>query len=129
MDSSGKKRVLIFIVAYNAERKIEKVIERIPQSLAEYDTQILIIDDSSQDRTFELARRFEGAPFPMTVLFNPVNQGYGGNQKIGFHYAMRRRVSISSRWCTGTGSTRPNACRSCCSRLSTAKRTLSSARA
>ncbi len=89
MDSSGKKRVLIFIVAYNAERKIEKVIERIPQALAEYDTQILIIDDSSQDRTFELARRFEGAPFPMTVLFNPVNQGYGGNQKIGFHYAAK----------------------------------------
>ena len=24
----------------------------------------------------------------MTILFNPVNQGYGGNQKIGFHYAI-----------------------------------------
>jgi hypothetical protein len=23
------------------------------------------------------------------VLFNPVNQGYGGNQKIGFHYAIK----------------------------------------
>ena len=89
MDSIAKKRVLIFIVAYNAERKIEKVIERIPRSLAQYDTRILIIDDSSKDQTFELARRFEGAPFPMTVLFNPVNQGYGGNQKIGFHYAAK----------------------------------------
>ncbi len=30
-------------------------------------------------------------PFPLfTVLFNPVNQGYGGNQKIGFHYAIEK---------------------------------------
>ena len=27
-------------------------------------------------------------PFPIRVLFNPVNQGYGGNQKIGYHYAI-----------------------------------------
>ena len=52
-----KQRVLVFIVAYNAERKIDKVIARIPPSLAEYDTEILIIDDSSKDRTFEAARR------------------------------------------------------------------------
>ena len=33
----------------------------------------------------------EGAlPFPLHVLFNPVNQGYGGNQKIGYHYAIER---------------------------------------
>ncbi len=24
------------------------------------------------------------------MLFNPVNQGYGGNQKIGYHYALER---------------------------------------
>ena len=87
-----RKRVLIFIVAYNAERTIRDVIRRIPASLAEYDTEILIIDDSSQDRTFEHAHdvgKQGDLPFPVTVLFNPVNQGYGGNQKIGFHYAIR----------------------------------------
>ena len=29
-------------------------------------------------------------PFKITVLYNPVNQGYGGNQKIGYHYAIER---------------------------------------
>ena len=29
-------------------------------------------------------------PFTLTVLRNPENQGYGGNQKIGFHYAIQR---------------------------------------
>src|ERR1039457_6207530 len=88
---NGRKRVLVFIVAYNAEKTIQAVIGRIPSSMAEFDTEVLIIDDSSKDRTFEMAREYErqGLPFPITVLFNPVNQGYGGNQKLGFHYAIR----------------------------------------
>jgi len=85
-------RLLIFIVAYNAERTIEEVLRRIPVGLAErYDVEVLIIDDSSHDDTFnrsEVARRKGIVPFKLTVLFNPVNQGYGGNQKIGFHYAV-----------------------------------------
>jgi glycosyltransferase involved in cell wall biosynthesis len=85
----GKRRVLVFIVAYNAEGTLESVIRRIPGELAVHDTHILVIDDSSRDRTFERARALEGAPFPMTALCNPVNQGYGGNQKIGFHYAVK----------------------------------------
>ena len=89
-----KQRVLIFIVAYNAEKTIESVLERIPHSLADaYDVEVLIIDDSSQDATFErgeAARQANTLPFPLHVLFNPVNQGYGGNQKIGFHFAIER---------------------------------------
>lgn len=92
-----KKRVLIFIVAYNAERTIQDVIQRIPAALAKHDTEILIVDDSSHDRTFDAAHAFatQGArPLPITVLVNPVNQGYGGNQKIGFHYAIRKKFDV-----------------------------------
>jgi glycosyltransferase involved in cell wall biosynthesis len=84
-------RVLIFIVAYNAERTIQSVLRRIPSELSQHDTRVLIIDDSSSDRTFDRAREIDESPFPITVLFNPVNQGYGGNQKIGFHYAIREK--------------------------------------
>jgi glycosyltransferase involved in cell wall biosynthesis len=90
-ESKRQKRVLVFIVAYNAEKTIQEVVHRIPPSLSQYDIEVLIIDDSSQDETFARARLLEqpgGSPFPLTVLFNPVNQGYGGNQKLGFHYAM-----------------------------------------
>jgi glycosyltransferase involved in cell wall biosynthesis/2-polyprenyl-3-methyl-5-hydroxy-6-metoxy-1,4-benzoquinol methylase len=93
-DEVRRPRVLIFIVAYNAEKTIGQVLERIPHSLGEdYDVEVLIIDDSSHDRTFErgeVARRARLVPFPLHVLFNPVNQGYGGNQKIGFQYAIDR---------------------------------------
>jgi SAM-dependent methyltransferase len=91
------KRVLIFIVAYNAERTIQDVVRRIPASLACFDTEILIIDDSSRDDTFGRAHVLEKdaeTQFPMTVLYNPVNQGYGGNQKIGFRYAIENRFDI-----------------------------------
>jgi glycosyltransferase involved in cell wall biosynthesis len=89
-----KPRLLVFIVAYNAENTIEQVLTRIPVSLEEeFDIEILVIDDASRDRTFEkseLARRANNLPFALHVLFNPVNQGYGGNQKIGFHYAIEQ---------------------------------------
>lgn len=87
-----KPRVLIFIVAFDAEKTIRDVIKRVPSSLASlYDIQILIIDDASQDSTF--AESYETSKtnvsdFPIRVLFNPVNLGYGGNQKLGYHYAI-----------------------------------------
>lgn len=92
-----KKRVLIFIVAYNAERTIQRVLGRIPPALAEHDAEILIIDDSSRDKTFERAHDLAkngDSHLPLTVLYNPVNQGYGGNQKIGFHYAIKNGFDI-----------------------------------
>src|SRR5208283_1327195 len=87
-----KQRVLVFIVAYNAQATIKDVVRRIPRSLGDkYDVEVLIIDDASQDATFEVGHRLsldQTGPLKLRVLFNPVNQGYGGNQKLGYHYAI-----------------------------------------
>jgi glycosyltransferase involved in cell wall biosynthesis/SAM-dependent methyltransferase len=89
----SQHRLLIFIVAYNAESTISSVLSRIPAEICEqYETEVLVIDDASTDRTFERGhehRRTGESPFKLTVLFNPVNQGYGGNQKIGYFYAIK----------------------------------------
>ena len=70
MTSQGqnkKQRLLIFIVAYNAETTIEKVLYRLPNGLLdEYDVEVLIIDDQSKDQTFErghAVRTKEDFPF------------------------------------------------------------------
>lgn len=93
LGDSSRPRLLVFVVAYNAETTIDGVLARIPPTLLrDYDVEVLVIDDASQDATFERSealRREEGLSFPLHVLFNPVNQGYGGNQKIGFHFALR----------------------------------------
>ena len=93
MHRSPKPRLLVLIVAYNAEKTIISVLSRIPKELSElYDVSVLIIDDASSDATFSRsyqASRAGDAPFPIHVLHNPVNQKYGGNQKLGYHYAIR----------------------------------------
>jgi glycosyltransferase involved in cell wall biosynthesis len=88
-DFSGK-RVLIFIVAYNAEKTIESVLDRIPQELRTRNVEVLIIDDSSKDATFQTGLKREDltSDFKITILRTPVNQGYGGNQKLGYRYAI-----------------------------------------
>jgi glycosyltransferase involved in cell wall biosynthesis len=95
VDLKGK-RVLIFVVAYNAETTIAKVLSRIPKSLHTSDVEVLIIDDSSKDQTFLNSLRYQqqGSPLPITVLRTPVNQGYGGNQKLGYRYAIENGFDI-----------------------------------
>ena len=52
--SETKSKLLIFIVAYNAETTIGSVLRRIPVTLrSDYDVEVLIIDDASQDSTFD----------------------------------------------------------------------------
>lgn len=86
-----RPRLLIFIVAYYAESTLAGVLERIPREIfARCDCEILIVDDASEDRTFEIGRAYRKIhpEIRMTVLRNIYNQGYGGNQKIGYAYAI-----------------------------------------
>jgi glycosyltransferase involved in cell wall biosynthesis len=98
MSPQTKPRLLVFIVAYNAEKTIRKVVQRIPASLRDsYDADVLIIDDSSKDSTFEQSHSVsqdQAIPFRVTAMFNPVNQGYGGNQKIGYRYALENHYDF-----------------------------------
>jgi 2-polyprenyl-3-methyl-5-hydroxy-6-metoxy-1,4-benzoquinol methylase len=86
-------RILILVVAYDAERHIRQVFERIPAGLYRADNvEIVCIDDASGDEGAALLvawLRDEGFP-NVTVLRNSLNQGYGGNQKLGYRLAIER---------------------------------------
>lgn len=89
--SSPKKQLLIFVIAYYAESTLRRVLERIPSSIFEqYDCEVLVVDDGSEDRTFAIGREYKAhhPEIRMTVLRNEYNQGYGGNQKVGYTYAI-----------------------------------------
>ncbi len=84
-------RILVYVVAYHAEDHIESVFERVPKELFEDErVSFLVIDDASDDAgPAVLARWIEDRGVEnVTVLRNPVNQGYGGNQKLGYRYAI-----------------------------------------
>jgi glycosyltransferase involved in cell wall biosynthesis len=90
LTAAQRMRLLIFVVAYEAETTLETVLARIPESVFEHDTEVLVIDDSSKDRTFEVGlRSSRNGRHRTTVLYNRENQGYGGNQKLGYQYAIR----------------------------------------
>ena len=87
-----KPRLLVFVIAYYAESTLTAVLERIPSSIFhDYDCEVLVVDDASGDRTNEIGRAYRRAhpEIAMTVLRNQYNQGYGGNQKVGYAFAVR----------------------------------------
>ena len=72
------------------------MLSRIPSSLRGDNVEVLIIDDSSQDDTFGNGLRYQqqNSAFKITVLRTPENQGYGGNQKLGYRYAIDNGFDI-----------------------------------
>lgn len=91
-----ENRVAVFIVSYNAEKHIESVLNRIPDWIRPRLAEVFIIDDSSKDDTIDKAVTTEwtGSPAPLRVFKTPYNQGYGGNQRLGYLYAIAQNFDI-----------------------------------
>jgi glycosyltransferase involved in cell wall biosynthesis len=93
-------QLLILVISYNAEEFIEDVVKRIPDNVlasSHYDAHILILDDHSTDSTFKIAKALEENPKyyqKLNVMMNPRNMGYGGNQKIGYNYAIEKNYDL-----------------------------------
>ena len=50
------KKIVVILPAYNAEKTIEKTYQDIPKELVD---EILVVDDSSSDRTIEIAKKLK----------------------------------------------------------------------
>lgn len=93
----AKHKVAVFIVAYNAKNHIEGVLNRIPREIRNSFCEIYIIDDYSKDSTYETAKNaaIKLGYKNLNVLRTPFNRGYGGNQKLGYLYAIRQGIDIA----------------------------------
>jgi glycosyltransferase involved in cell wall biosynthesis len=91
-------RIMILVVAYNAESTLAGVLDRIPASVLAKVEEIVVFDDASQDDTYEHGRRYQAGDRPasakLRVYRNPVNLMYGGNQQRGYRYAIERGFDI-----------------------------------
>jgi len=88
-------RIGILVVAYNAESTIETTLNRIPTSFVPKIDSILISDDKSMDLTSERAAEFaKHSNLPVHVISQPINLGYGGNQKFGYSWAIQNDWDI-----------------------------------
>ena len=84
-------KILILITAFNVSKYIKNVVSRIPKSILKHKVELLIIDDCSKDNTLEemVSLKKENKNLMITILSNPSNLSYGGNQKIGYQYAIK----------------------------------------
>ena len=89
--SEESSKILVFVVAYNAVKTISSVFDRLPkQVINNLKFHILVIDDCSLDATARTAaahvrtRKYGN----VSILRNNRNMGYGGNQKLGYRYAI-----------------------------------------
>ncbi len=89
-------RIMILVVAYNAESTLCDVLERIPAQIRDKVEEIVVFDDASQDRTYEVGHDYKRrtAQEKLVIYHNPVNLMYGGNQQRGYRYAIERGFDI-----------------------------------
>ena len=89
-----KEKILIFIPAYNVEKKITKVLNKIPKIVFnKYNTKILVIEDNSSDKTLSVIKKVikkKGDKIKIYLIVNKKNKCYGGVQKIAFNYAIKK---------------------------------------
>ncbi len=91
------KRIGIIVVAYNAASTLAKVLDRIPRDFVPRIDQILICDNASEDQTYLVGlgyKQVAGQTLPLNVVRNPRNLGYGGNQKVGYEWAIEHGLDI-----------------------------------
>jgi glycosyltransferase involved in cell wall biosynthesis len=89
-------RIGILVVAYNAAGTLARVLDRIPVEFRSRISAILVSDDHSADSTYLVGLGYQQiAPtLPLEVVRNPRNLGYGGNQKVGYRWAIERDLDI-----------------------------------
>jgi glycosyltransferase involved in cell wall biosynthesis len=79
--------VTIVLPAYNEEAIVNESLQKISgylKTLQSYDFEILLIDDGSKDKTFEIASKCKESIPNLRVLRHPVNMNLGTSIKTGF---------------------------------------------
>jgi glycosyltransferase involved in cell wall biosynthesis len=93
--NKANKRIGILVVAYNAATTLHKVLDRIPQEVRADIEEVIVSDDHSQDSTYLVGLGYQQmSDLPITLIRQPVNLGYGGNQKAGYELAIEHGLDI-----------------------------------
>jgi glycosyltransferase involved in cell wall biosynthesis len=87
---------MVHIVAYNAAATLARVLDRIPRHLRPWLAEICVFDDASSDDTFLVGKGYQQVrDMPQLHVFrNARNHGYGGNQKLGYRYAIDKGFDL-----------------------------------
>ena len=92
--SSADPDLSIVIPSYNEELRLPATLEQIVAYLPTLgrDTEILVVDDGSKDRTAEVALAFQKTVPSLRLISNAVNRGKGFSVRHGMREARGRSV-------------------------------------
>jgi glycosyltransferase involved in cell wall biosynthesis len=82
-------KTIVIIPAYNEEKNFYYLIEDIKICCNDFD--FLLIDDNSEDRTYEIAKK---SKIFKEIIRNQKNLGYGGSLIVGFEYAIKNNYNF-----------------------------------
>src|SRR5580704_9556343 len=95
MSAVKNARIGVLVVAYNAATTLAKVLDRIPDAIRPDIEEVIVSDDHSQDSTYLVGLRYQQiSDLPITLIRQPTNLGYGGNQKVGYDLAIEHGLDI-----------------------------------
>ena len=81
----NRKEVLIIIPAYNEEKTIVPVLEKLEQPEIAQIADVLVMNDASSDATNHVTKKRKH-----DVVTNVFNLGYGSGLQLGYKYAVRK---------------------------------------
>ncbi len=90
VDNNSMPSVAVIIPAFRVEREIEKVIRSLP-GFIQY---IIVVDDASPDRTFEIVESLKIDEPRLVLLHHERNLGVGGAIVSGFRTALNLGAQI-----------------------------------
>lgn len=82
----AEHKIIVVLPAYNAEKTLKKTCDDIPKDIVD---DIILVDDSSQDKTVEIARQIG-----LKTIAHRHNKGYGATQKTCYTYALKAGADI-----------------------------------
>ncbi|WP_419190551.1 glycosyltransferase family 2 protein [Saltatorellus ferox] len=85
----------IVVPAYDEEGGIEGVVERLLALDLGRETELLVVNDGSKDRTGPMLKELQAKYPRLTVIEHPMNRGYGAALKTGFRAAAYDIVIIT----------------------------------
>jgi glycosyltransferase involved in cell wall biosynthesis/ubiquinone/menaquinone biosynthesis C-methylase UbiE len=90
-----KVKIGVLVVAYNAASTLAKVLDRIPDAIRPDIEEVIVSDDHSQDSTYLVGLGYQQvSDLPITLIRQPTNLGYGGNQKAGYDLAIEHGLDV-----------------------------------
>ncbi len=95
LDPPSRAGVTIVVPAYNEERGIRGVVERLSALPLGVPLEVLVVDDGSTDGTARVLTDLEASTPVLRVVRHRVNRGYGAALKTGFAEAAHEVVVIT----------------------------------